>query len=154
MFVCGSGQYEGKSEYTDKQIEGFLSGVVFTEIDHNYVNPTSDKHIDRINTIFAKRALWSEAGKPGDLYKNAYAVFNEYMTHALFFVYLLDTGFTGADYELVRSRRIAMNEDRRGFRLFTKFTDHLIELYKTRPAGKTIAELYPEILDWCEKQTQ
>jgi len=154
MFVCGSGQYEGKAEYTDKQIEGFLSGVVFTEIDHNYVNPTSDKHIDRINKIFAKRALWAEAGKPGDLYKNAYAVFNEYMTHALFFVYLLDTGFTGADYELVRSRRTAMNQDRRGFRLFTKFTDHLIELYKTRPAGKTIAELYPEILDWCEKQIQ
>ncbi len=153
MFVCGSGQYEGKTEYTDKQIEGFLSGIVFTEIDHNYVNPISDKHIDRINKIFGKREIWAITGKPSDAYPTPYNVFNEYMTHALFFVYLLDTGFTGADYDLVRSRRIAMNEDRRGFRLFTKFTDHLIELYKTRPAGKTIAELYPEILDWCERQT-
>jgi len=154
MFVCGSGQYEGKTEYTDKQIEGFLSGVVFTEIDHNYVNPTSDKYVDRINQIFAKRELWAIPEKPADLYKNQYQVFNEYMTHALFFVYLLDIGFTGTDYELVKSRRIAMNEDRRGFRLFTKFTDQLIQLYKNRPKGKTIADLYPEILDWCEKHVQ
>lgn len=152
MFVCGSERYEGKSEYTDKQIEGFLSGVVFTEIDHNYVNPTSDKYLDRINKIFAKREIWAVAGKPGDSYKTPYTVFNEYMTHALFFIYLLDIGFTGSDYELVRNRRIAMNEDRRGFRLFTKFTDHLIELYRTRPTGKIIADLYPEIFDWCEKQ--
>ena len=116
------------------------------------MNPTSDKHLDRINKLFSKREIWATAGKPSDAYPTPYNVFNEYMTHALFFVYLLDTGFAGADYELVRSRRIAMNEDRRGFRLFTKFTDHLIELYKTRPAGKTMAELYPEILDWCEQQ--
>jgi Domain of unknown function (DUF4932) len=153
MFVCGAGVYEGKTEYTEKQVEGLLSGVVFTEIDHNYVNPTSDKYIDRINKILSKRAVWALPGKPADMYKNAYEIFNEYMTHALFFVYLLDTGFTGADYELVRVRRTAMNEERRGFHLFTKFTDHLIELYKNRPAGKTIADLYPDILDWCEKQT-
>src|SRR5690606_2091926 len=43
MFVCGPDRYDQSAELSEKQKEGLLSGIVFTEIDHNYVNRVSYK---------------------------------------------------------------------------------------------------------------
>jgi hypothetical protein len=40
---------------------------------------------------------------------------------------------------------------RRGFPMFIEFDKFLVNLYRNRPPGKTIASLYPEIIAWFEK---
>ncbi len=36
----------------------------------------------------------------------------------------------------------------RGFKKFIAFNDYLVQLYVNRPAGTTLAELYPQIIKW------
>ena len=40
---------------------------------------------------------------------------------------------------------------RRGFPMFAAFDKFLVSLYQSRPAGTTIADLYPQIIAWFEK---
>lgn len=56
MFVCGPIESE---EFSDPMKEALMSRVVFTEIDHNYINPVSDKFIREINAIFQDRSKWT-----------------------------------------------------------------------------------------------
>ncbi len=39
----------------------------------------------------------------------------------------------------------------RGFIRFREFDAFLIDLYRERKSGKTLADLYPEIIEWFEK---
>ena len=39
----------------------------------------------------------------------------------------------------------------RGFIQFEQFDKFLVNLYRTRPAGKTVADLYPQIIASFEK---
>ena len=68
------------TSYSSKEKEAILTRVVFTEIDHNYVNPTTDKFTE-ISTLLQPLECWN-SGKQG--YQNSYATFNEYMTWAVF----------------------------------------------------------------------
>src|SRR5690606_17543288 len=90
MFICGTGRYDSVQSFTEKQREGMMSGVVFTEIDHNYVNPTTDKYRKQVDSIFSNRDYWVKPGVARNYYGSPYAIFNEYMTHAVFCVYIDD----------------------------------------------------------------
>ena len=59
MFVDGPEQLLGRSELTDQQRQGLASGVVFTEIDHNYVNPITSRFRKRVDSIFSDRKVWT-----------------------------------------------------------------------------------------------
>lgn len=147
MFICDASGLDPK-RHTEAEREGLYSGVVFTEIDHNYVNPTSDRHLKAIEAAFGNRATWV---KPGDAdnYGGAYAVFNEYMTHAVHLLYIKDL-YPKAVYDLVRKGRVNMNAGPRGFYRFEAFADELLRLYETRQPGQTVADLYPAILAWAK----
>ncbi len=58
MFVCGPEIFESSKTKNLKEQEGLASGIVFTEIDHNYVNQESYKYQKQINSIFDKRDIW------------------------------------------------------------------------------------------------
>ena len=88
MFICDAKDFD-RSKLTEPQIEGLYSGVVFTEIDHNFVNPTSDKNLQAVNDTFSDREKWVRKGD-ADHYGSAYEVFNEYMTHAVHLLYIKD----------------------------------------------------------------
>ena len=47
-----------------------------------------------------------------------------------------------------------MMTHRRGFLMFTEFDKFLVNLYRTRPAGTTIADLYPQIIAWFERNNR
>jgi hypothetical protein len=40
----------------------------------------------------------------------------------------------------------------RGFPQFAAFDAFLVDLYRRRPAGGTVADLYPQIIEWFEKR--
>ena len=147
MFICDARGYDW-AKYSEAQIEGLYSGVVFTEIDHNFVNPVSDKNLQAVNNAFANRSTWVRKGD-ADNYGSAYEVFNEYMTHAVHLLYIKDT-YPRDVYDLVREARVKLNGTRRGFYRFEAFADELQRLYDTRQPKQTVADLYPAMLTWAK----
>ncbi len=150
MFVCGPERYDSSKTWSEKQKEGLYSGVVFTEIDHNYVNPATSKYAKKVDSIFSKRAVWTRQGSSSGFYGNAISVFNEYMTHAAFCAYVEDL-YDPAIAAFVIGKREDLMVDRRGFTRFREFNQELLRLYRQNK-DKPLVTVYPALLDWCAKQ--
>lgn len=150
MHICRA---EYSNKYNKPVNELLESRVVFTEIDHNFVNPVSDKKIEQINKAFSNRKKWvnDELGKDSTkIYKNAYMVFNEYMTWAVYSLYAYDN-YPRAEVDKVIKRMEDQMVNDRFFIKFKEFNQELIKEYdKSRYI--TVDDLYKSILDWSEKQ--
>lgn len=145
MFICPA---FSDPSWSPGLTEGQNSRVVFTEIDHNYVNPVSDLYVDEINKALADRAKWA-APEITNGYPNAYAVFNEYMTFGVFLLYAQEK-LPAKDHAQLRARTIRMMETQRGFLRFGAFVDALEKTYASS-SDKRIADLYPGTLEACMK---
>jgi hypothetical protein len=150
MFICGTDRYDSVAAYTEKQREGLMSGIVFTEIDHNYVNPTTSKYRAAVDSIFSDRDYWVNPGVSKGYYGNPSSVFNEYMTHAAFCLYV-DEIYDRETADLVIQKREEMMAGPRNFSKFREFNRELMKLYREKKSQK-LADLYPAILEWCKKQ--
>lgn len=125
--------------------------VVFTEIDHNFVNPVSDKFMADINKAFTNRKIWVKAGTNGtDMYGSEYAVFNEYMTFGMYSLYCMDN-FKKADVDVAVGKMERLMSRGRGFINFAAFNQQLIAYYKQNSQGN-MNDLYQRMLEWCLKQ--
>ncbi|MCK4358723.1 MAG: DUF4932 domain-containing protein [Candidatus Cloacimonetes bacterium] len=145
MFVC---RVEPLEKYNNNLNEMLGSRVVFTEIDHNFANPISDKFSSEINTAFANRNIWVNEGNVTSAYNSPYSVFNEYMTWAIFSLYCIDN-FPKYDYEQFIPKMEKQMERNRGFKRFSAFNQKLIEIYRTNPEI-IIDELYKQIIEWSK----
>lgn len=152
MWVSDGFGYNTKL-YTQTQINGIYTGVVFTEIDHNYVNPVSDNFKKEINEIMGKdnRAKWIKPKGDGYFYGTGYKVFNEYMTHAVYLIYT-STVYTEKDQTVIENSRIKLMEQMRKYYRFGDFYRQLQVLYTSKKDGETITNLYPKMLEWCKQQ--
>ena len=148
MFVC---KVLDDANYSDKMNELLASWIVFTEIDHNYVNPVSDKMLESINKAFSNRDKWA-FGEVTEVYPNPYDVFNEYMTFALFTLYANDF-YSEAEVMKFLPMYEPMMENTRGFIRFKDFNRTLLAKYRENP-HITMLDLYAYILDWATKQNQ
>ncbi|PQJ79093.1 DUF4932 domain-containing protein [Polaribacter porphyrae] len=126
------------------------SRIVFTEIDHNYVNPISDLLSNEIENSFNNRFYWvlDDPGLNG--YSTPYAIFNEYMTWSLYSLYLLDNFNEDELEEAVKEIEIIMIK-KRGFIKFKEFNQKLIELYQNNKQSD-IKSLMESILKWSKNQ--
>lgn len=149
MFICDAQHLGGFGDISAMEKQGLMSGIVFTEIDHNYVNPTSSEYWEEIEDIF-KSDIWVEADMNNSIYDSPFAVFNEYMTHALFCLWVRER-YDAQTADYVIRNRVEMNAGRRGFVRFEAFNTELFRLRDAYP-GKTVAELYPRILEWSRGQ--
>jgi hypothetical protein len=143
MFICRAEMDPRFSALINELLE---SRVVFTEIDHNYVNPVSDHYPDKINASFSGRAKWAE----GDItaaYTTPYMIFNEYMTFAVYTLYVHDAYTAEALRDYLPMLEDQM-EKQRGFIKFKAFNRALLEKYKQDPAIG-MHELYDYILGWA-----
>lgn len=146
MFILSANGIDPKyPDYSETRKEVVYSPIVFTEIDHNYINPVSNKYNKEIKATLADTSMWASK-KALAWYKSPISVFNEYMTHAAYILYAYDT-YDNELFELARQNRIKLNKDRRGFIKFEKFADMLLELYKNKKKGTTLESLYPEIIE-------
>jgi len=127
-------------KYSKKQLEGLAGRMVFTEIDHNYINPLSDKYQDEIKTFIDDLEKWNNM-KYRD-YPTALSIFNEYITYAFYSLYVTDN-YNKEDAELIIKRcEEVMNN--RGFIRFSEFNQNLINLY-SQQKNSTGEELYQSI---------
>lgn len=128
--------------------------VLFTELNHSYINPETQKylHTESFRSAFASLSFWETAGSSAHIgYPNAAACFNEYMNWALVSLYYIDH-CPAADQAMMIHRVEKMMVDIRGFSKFREFNRELMRLYTVRSAHHTAADLYPAIVAWCEQQ--
>lgn len=137
-------------EYNRNVNEMLQSRVVFTEIDHNFVNPISDKKIEEINKVFADRNKWTKEGNLTSGYPSAYSVFNEYMTWGLFSLYCLDN-FPDKDAKQFILKMERQMTEKRNFIKFNDFNQYLIKVYKDN-SNISIDNIYDTVLQWAERQ--
>jgi len=146
MFICGTDRYE-KPTWTEKQKEGLMSGIIFTEIDHNYVNPVSRTYRKQIDSVYSNRAYWANEVKG---YNSSENVFNEYMTHAVFCLWVTDT-YDKATADVVINLREDLMVNKRKFSKFKEFNQVLLTMHQKDKTVK-VADLYPAILQWSKAQ--
>jgi Domain of unknown function (DUF4932) len=148
MFICGAFP---DPKMNAVQNEMWNSKVVFTEIDHNFVNPISDKNVAKINQAMSNRHIWvNESDSFGtSAYSNPYTVFNEYMTFGVYSLYCLDR-FPAAETEtFFKGYEKKMGVEGRGFIKFDLFNQELVRVYKGNPS-LSVQGLYDKMFTWCE----
>ncbi|MEM7109533.1 MAG: DUF4932 domain-containing protein [Bacteroidota bacterium] len=136
----------GKS--VDKTYEALMVRVVLTEIDHNYVNPVSKKWSAKISDTLADLSCWNQS-QGG--YNSAQLTFNEYMTWAVFSLYLREK-YDNEVFEKVNENQARFMVERRGFVQFTDFNDYLLALYAQKQPHQKIPDLYPQAIKWFSEQ--
>jgi hypothetical protein len=148
MYIAG---VNINSNYNQAVNEMSNSRVVFTEIDHNYVNPACDKYTKDIEEAMKEKAKWGKGLEDNSSYANPMSTFQEYMTWAVFSLYCLDK-YKESDVLTFVERMETQMEKRRGFNNFKAFNRELMRLYMHYNKSKKAHELYPEIIEWCKKQ--
>ncbi len=132
--------------YSVKEKEAILTRIVFTEIDHNYVNPTTDK-FSEIGSLLRPLKCWNN-GAQG--YDNSYSTFNEYMTWAVFTLYLYDN----FDKEIFEKRNQIETDfmvNRRGFVKYDEFNDFVLDWYIDNPK-EPLDKFYPKVIEWIKNE--
>lgn len=121
-----------------------LGRIVFTEIDHNYVNPVTARYERTIRQHFNYKT-WNNSTTE---YQSAVLTFNEYLTWAVYSLYLHDT-YPPAEREAVIAdvERVMLW---RGFPKFVAFNREVLRLYQQKPATSSIADLYPALIEWTK----
>jgi hypothetical protein len=127
----------------------FRGNIVFTEINHGYINPEADKYAERITRASSNRDRWVDKSR-GQGYYGGIACFNEYMNWALVSLRIVDYAPKDEQARMIAAvdRMMVRN---RGFLQFEQFDKFLVNLYRSRGAGKTVADLYPQIIVWFER---
>jgi len=118
--------------------------ILFTEIDHNYVNPTSEKLKDLINQNYKNLSVWSK-GRGSEAYSSPILMFNEYMTWGLFDLYLT-TQYDPKNCEQgIQTTMRIMNE--RGFIKYSDFQAELLAYFRRNPRSSG-TELQKHMATW------
>ncbi|WP_299079393.1 DUF4932 domain-containing protein [uncultured Paraglaciecola sp.] len=144
LFISAPNRYENTLDPLPIQFIKFTRSF-FTEIDHAYVNPTSDKYIDEINAAFTDLSLWYKGGS----YNKPYLVFNEYMTWSLFSLYALEN-YPSKDYLFIQRYIQQFMVTRKGFHQFKAFNQELTRQYRLKTSSQKIVDLYPTIIAWIK----
>ncbi|HMQ08671.1 MAG TPA: DUF4932 domain-containing protein [Saprospiraceae bacterium] len=147
MFVCGPID----NEQLSKEIkEGLMTRVIFTEIDHNYVTPATDRYLREVDIALQNIDKWVNE-KSKNVYDTPYSVFNEYMTWAVFTAYLSDY-FSKDYFGEINNRVEKQMTERRGFYKFSEFNTFFMNLYINKSKDVTIELLYPQLIYWFANQ--
>lgn len=139
---------------TENERDVDFARILFTEIDHNYVNPASDNYKSRLDEekLFGG-SIWVDRSIVGNAYGSGLQVFNEYMTWAVFELWAKEHyGETNSAGAIERTR--IMMEGDRGFIKYRLFSDKVAQLYiegKSRSAGFRAEDIYPDLLTWAEE---
>lgn len=138
-------------DWSEKFKQVMNTRIIFTEIDHNYVDPVSEKNSEKINSIFNNREKWvNSENKSTAHYPNPIKVYDEYLTWGLFILYSYDK--VGNDTELFQQIVNNVNDMmiKKGFPKSKEFNSQLLNLYKNSK-DKKIENLYIPLLEWSAK---
>ena len=140
------------SQYSKKAFDVRRGDIVFTELNHGYENPEfedNEQNLALFNKFPFKMDVFTTQGTPASTYNNPLSCVEEYMNWALVSLRYIDFA-PKEDWEALFKLRDKFMVKQRGFTKFAEFNRYLINLYTTRPQGKVVADLYPQIIKWFE----
>jgi hypothetical protein len=114
---------------------------IFTEMDHGYINPISDKYEKLITLNFNLKKWDKDSGYPG------INSFNEYMTWAVYDLFIKENFPKVADSI---SLQWQYQNAGRGFIAQNIFSKKVQELYLGQKGIKKIETIYKPLLSWCK----
>ena len=82
------------------------------------------------------------------LYWTRFESFNEYMNWALVGLRYIDYA-PQEEHKTLLDRLERFMTESKGFKKFKEFNGYLVELYKNRKSGESLAALYPRLVSWC-----
>jgi len=134
------------SSVKDVNEKDIASGIhmFFTEVDHDYVNPTTNKFKKEYQQYFDQKK-WDKESGYGEW---EMAVFNEYMTWAVYDLFITKNFPNVASSEIKEWHDVNIS---RGFFASKLFGEKLLELYLKKGEEETIRDLYIKILLWCKE---
>ena len=144
MVVGGPNLLAGRTN-DERLEEALLSRHLFTEIDHNYVNPLSKQYEVRIARALSDLDTWN--GQDG--YRSRQATFNEYVTWAAFLLYAQEH-YDDEVVEAASGYTVQSMEKGRKFLRFGDFVNRLSALWSSREPDETLSDLYPEMIGWFD----
>lgn len=145
MFVSGPDFYNtlvSEGRISREMEEALLSRLVFTEIDHNYVNRISGRYKNSIDRALTPLDYWNTQNG----YRTPQLTFNEYVTWGLFSLYAYDV-YPPEIYKQIE-KHVIVSMENRGFLRFNEFNDFFIELYRQKKKNQKISRFFPKIIDW------
>ena len=119
--------------------------MLLTEMDHGYVDPTTIEYDELVTNNF-DASLWDN--KSGYNKNGGFGVFNEYMTWAVYDIFLKKY-FPEFSNEL--GLYWSFVNDSCGFPYAHLFTQQLLTFYEQKEDDETLKDLYPKMLDWTAK---
>ncbi len=140
-----------KAEWSKEALNLKRGSIVFTEINHSFINPELDKHLQNpeFKSAFTNLDTWLDKSKAAGSYYNSTGCLNEYMNWGLVSLYYADRAPRNEVAALVQG--VETNMKNRGFKKFEEFDTFLVDLFQKREPNKTLADLYPHIIDWFAK---
>lgn len=130
---------------SEKDLEVYNTRIMFTEIDHNYVEQPSQNNASTIDKKFDDRKKWINENTEGTYaYPTPIKVFNEYMTYGTYILYSKDH-YDANTFEKAKNDVILVMKER-GFINMEEFTNKLLVSY-SKNQDKKIDMWYPEFLD-------
>lgn len=142
-----------EDDYSKKSLQVKNGNIVFTEINHSYINVEAEKLENKklIESAFSDLSVWTEKGSSAAKYYGYSAsCFNEYMNWGLVSLRYLDYAPKEEMDKLLTNLENYMVK-KRGFIKFKEFNQNLMMLYSKRKDNQTISDLYPQILQWCNE---
>lgn len=118
--------------------------IVFTEMDHAYINPVTDAHSSEVNHSLRDLKKWNSSTD----YNTPYETFNEYMTFGVFALYMNDhmsANDFNASYSLLKNTM----EKQRGFVQFGNFADELLTQHRNQVSDPN--RLHQHMISWMSK---
>jgi hypothetical protein len=127
----------------------YRGNIVFTELNHGYIGAVADRYAGEIKRAISNRSTWVH-GSRGDSYYRGNAAFTEYMNWGLVTLRIMDRVPNDEQEELIRQVERMMVRNR-GFAAFEAFNAFLMDSYRERPPGVTLADMFPEIIAWFDR---
>jgi len=151
IFVQGPDSYSQSFNggLSKEEQRGLFISNLFTEIDHNYVNPATNNYLSEIAPAFSNLNKWNQ--QQG--YSSIPMTFNEYMTWATFTVFAAEN----FEKELFKETRVIQElimVQGRQFKEFKAFNQKLLQLFKDKESDQKLVDLYPEIIKWAAEHNK
>lgn len=144
------------AKYSQKAVGLTRGDIVFTELNHGYENPEFENNVTNqalFNKIPFKMDVFATKNSSASTYNNPLSCVEEYMNWALVSLRYIDFA-PKEDWEALFKYRENFMVKRRGFTKFAEFNRFLIDIYTKRPEGKTVADLYPQIIKWFDENNK
>ena len=139
----------GRPNLSDSAARLVRGNIVFTEINHGYINPEAARYAARIDRATSDHYYWVDSAM-GPGYYAGIATFNEYMNWVLVNLRLAEAAPPAEGAALIAGVEQMMVRNR-SFPRFAEFSEFLVPLYLNRGKGRALADLYPEIITWFEE---